>query len=115
MVTVSDSELNFGSCSRLSTGSHKVLTVTNTTAAKVTAFLAVPDWQGYGSQAQAHQVFQVGAFCQTVQRADDAFSHASTWRESILRCQAAGQTWQQSLMHTILASCILLQCHQTTK
>ena len=59
MVIVSDLEIDFGSCSRLSTGSHKTLTVTNNTTAKVTAFLAVPDWQGYGSQPHAHQVFQV--------------------------------------------------------
>lgn len=59
MVTVTDHELNFGSCSRLSTGSHKTLTVTNSSNAKVTAFLAVPEWQGYGSQAQTHKVFQV--------------------------------------------------------
>lgn len=58
-MTVSECEINFGSCSRLSTGSHKTLTVTNSTNGKVTAFLAVPDWQGYGSPAPSHKVFQV--------------------------------------------------------
>ncbi|KAL3152962.1 hypothetical protein ABBQ38_011992 [Trebouxia sp. C0009 RCD-2024] len=59
MVTVTESELDFGSCSRLSTGSHKTLTVTNSTNAKVTTFLVVPEWRGYGSQALTHKVFQV--------------------------------------------------------
>lgn len=59
MVTATDRELNFGSCSRLSSGTHKTLTVTNSTNAKATAFLVVPDWQGYGSQPMTHKVFQV--------------------------------------------------------
>lgn len=59
-MTVTESELDFGSCSRLSTGTHKTLTVTNSTNAKVTAFLVVPEWRGYGSQALTHKVFQVG-------------------------------------------------------
>ena len=61
-ISISAQELDFGSCSRLSPANHHTLTVTNTTAAKVTAFLSVPTWQGYGSQAQPQQVFQVG-FC----------------------------------------------------
>ena len=59
MVTATDHKLDFGSCSRLSTGTHKTLTVVNSTNAKVTAFLVVPDWQGYGSQPLTHKVFQV--------------------------------------------------------
>ena len=58
-VALSAFELNFGSCSRLSPGGHKTLTVSNTTNAKVTAFLVVPAWQGHGSQTHMHQVFQV--------------------------------------------------------
>ena len=59
-VALSTHDLNFGSCSRLSPGGHKTLTVTNNTNAKVTAFLVVPGWQGHGSQTHMHQVFQVG-------------------------------------------------------
>lgn len=62
-VSLSAHELNFGSCSRLSPGGHKTLTVTNTTNAKVTAFLVVPGWQGLSSQSQMQQVFQVGLSC----------------------------------------------------
>lgn len=58
-VALSAHELNFGSCSRLSPGGHKTLTVSNATNAKVTAFLVVPAWQGHGSQTHMHQVFQV--------------------------------------------------------
>ncbi|KAL0033550.1 hypothetical protein WJX79_003070 [Trebouxia sp. C0005] len=58
-VSLSAHELNFGSCSRLSPGGHKTLTVTNATNAKVTAFLVVPGWQGLSSQSQLQQVFQV--------------------------------------------------------
>ena len=58
-VSLSAHELNFGSCSRLSPGGHQVLTVTNVTNAKVTAFLVVPGWKGHSSQSQMHQVFQV--------------------------------------------------------
>lgn len=52
-------QLDFGSCSRLSPANHQTLTVTNTTASKVTAFLLVPAWQGPGLQSQPQQVFQV--------------------------------------------------------
>ena len=62
-VSLSAHELNFGSCSRLSPGGHKTLTVTNTNNAKVTAFLVVPGWQGLSSQSQMQQVFQVGWSC----------------------------------------------------
>jgi len=62
-VSLSAHELNFGSCSRLSPGGHKTLTVTNATNAKVTAFLVVPGWQGLSSQSQMQQVFQVGWSC----------------------------------------------------
>ena len=58
-VSISSSELKFGACSRLSPGSHKTLTVSNNTDAKLTAFLAMPKWKGSGAQAQTHQVFQV--------------------------------------------------------
>ncbi|KAL0051980.1 hypothetical protein WJX82_005745 [Trebouxia sp. C0006] len=58
-VLLSAHELNFGSCARLSPGGHKTLTVTNSTNAKVTAFLVVPGWQGLSSQSQMQQVFQV--------------------------------------------------------
>ncbi|DBA87452.1 TPA: hypothetical protein ACH3X1_004491 [Trebouxia sp. C0004] len=58
-VSLSAHELNFGSCSRLSPGGHKTLTVTNATNAKVTAFLVVPGWRGQSSQSQLQQVFQV--------------------------------------------------------
>ena len=37
--------------------------MTNSTNAKVTAFLVVPGWQGLSSQSQMQQVFQVGWSC----------------------------------------------------
>lgn len=59
-VSISSTQLNFGSCARLSPANHQTLTVTNTSAsARVTVFLSVPPWQGPGLQSPPQQVFQV--------------------------------------------------------
>ncbi|GLC34162.1 Cilia- and flagella-associated protein 65 [Pleodorina starrii] len=60
-VRVDTDTLDFGSCSRLSAAEYRSVTVTNTTPAKLTAFVVVPDWldPGAGPGEAPRQVFQV--------------------------------------------------------
>lgn len=48
-IRVDAEQLDFGSCSRLSASEYRSVTVTNTTAAKLTAFVVVPEWQDPGA------------------------------------------------------------------
>lgn len=63
-VTVDTELLDYGTCSRLSSGEHKVVTMTNNTDAKLLAFVSVPGWRdaaaGQGGASNGSQcVFQV--------------------------------------------------------
>jgi hypothetical protein len=60
-VSVDTAELDFGSVSRLSASEYRSVTVTNHTPAKLSAFIAVPDWADPGAPAgeAPKPVFQV--------------------------------------------------------
>ncbi|GIL85005.1 hypothetical protein Vretimale_9849 [Volvox reticuliferus] len=60
-VVVDTDLLDFGSCSRLSAAEYRSVTVTNTTPAKMTAFIVVPDWidPGAAPGEPPRPVFQV--------------------------------------------------------
>jgi hypothetical protein len=59
-ITVTESQVDFGSCSRLSPCEPRSFTVNNTTNSKLLVSLLVPPWQDpLGSQGKAVQVFQV--------------------------------------------------------
>lgn len=67
-VMVSDSQLDFGSCSRLKPCEPQSFTVTNNTAAKLLVSVIVPAWQDtLGPPEKPTAVFQVGwiamSFC----------------------------------------------------
>lgn len=53
--------LEFGACSRLSASEYQAVVVTNTTNAKITAFIDVPMWQDPGG-GEPQPVFQVGLY-----------------------------------------------------
>ncbi|GIL53686.1 hypothetical protein Vafri_9323 [Volvox africanus] len=60
-VVVDKDLLDFGSCSRLSAAEYRSVTVTNTTPAKLTAFILIPDWidPGAAPGEPPRPVFQV--------------------------------------------------------
>lgn len=61
-ITVTESQVDFGSCSRLSACEPRSFTVNNTTNSKLLVSLLVPPWQDpVGPQGKAVQVFQVSA------------------------------------------------------
>jgi hypothetical protein len=64
VLQLSCRHLDFGGCSRLSAVGQQSFTVTNTSAAKLLVFVAVPSWHdlagnGGGAAAGGQQVFQV--------------------------------------------------------
>jgi hypothetical protein len=61
-ITVTQSQVDFGSCSRLSPCEARSFTVSNTTSAKLLVSLLVPPWQDpSGPPGKTVQVFQVRA------------------------------------------------------
>ena len=64
VLQLSCRQLDFGSCSRLSAVGQQSFTVTNTSAAKLQVFVAVPSWKDPAGNSDAavrgQQVFQVG-------------------------------------------------------
>jgi hypothetical protein len=61
-ITVTESQLDFGSCSRLSPCEPRSFTVNNTTNSKLLVSLLVPPWQDpLGAPGKTVQVFQVSA------------------------------------------------------
>jgi hypothetical protein len=61
-ITVTESQVDFGSCSRLSPCEARSFTVSNTTNTKLLVSLLVPPWQDpSGPPGKTAQVFQVSA------------------------------------------------------
>jgi hypothetical protein len=85
-ITVTESQVDFGSCSRLSPCEARSFTVSNTTNAKLLVSLLVPPWQDpSGPTGKAVQVFQVSAHATQCKRCTLPLGCLHSYRSQVLQ------------------------------